>query len=190
MLEVQQLIPPSTNAIFRSLADLMRYFHATGMDCQPARRTQLAMRWQELLDGLPHADTSGVPDFRQILDRLAELAQKPAQVTLKMRRLSAHVQLEMALAAVCSGVAASLASSGAEHGSAKTASRAPCNPFPQAVEATGCFEQNSHAACPSRYSNVFVPMGKRCSRHCAAASAKPHPQCMANCKGGYWVGCI
>eukprot|EP00966_Prymnesium_polylepis_P062237 1443859-Prymnesium_polylepis.1 len=43
----------------------------------------------------------------------------PSQVSIKVRALSVHVQLEAALTAACEGIAASLARSGAEHGSAR-----------------------------------------------------------------------
>ena len=81
LLEVQQLVPPSSGATFRSLAELMRYFHATGMQGQPDRRRLLAARWQQLLDGLPRVDGAPPPDFHALLERLSVLAQKPAQVT-------------------------------------------------------------------------------------------------------------
>ncbi|KAL1528233.1 hypothetical protein AB1Y20_009591 [Prymnesium parvum] len=131
LLEVQSLIPPSAGTSFRSLADLMRYYHTTGMHHQPERRRQLAALWQELLDRLPNA-TAPPADMASVFERLAALAQKPAQVTLKVRALRLHVQLEAAVGAVCDGVAAHLACSGAEHGSAKTV-RLPRAPPPPAA---------------------------------------------------------
>lgn len=190
LLDVQQLIPSSTGALFRSLSELMRYYHTTGMHAQPSRRRALAAAWQELLDQRFHSDGGAELVFDRVLERVAQLAQKPAQVMIKVRGLRAHIQLEAALAAVCNGVAASLVCSGAEHGSARTVRRRRSR-----LEARHSDTLHLHHAQPDlvrlshRCSRGFGRMARRCYRGYAAASAEPARLCTPSCKVAGWVNC-
>ena len=144
LLEAQKLLPPlpAERADFASLGNMVRYFRATGIEHDTSTRAALSSLWQEMVEaavraapasesrdlggqglggqGLGGHKRASGPAVAQLFERIGSIARKPARFTIRFRRLRVGLELRRGLAAACDAVAASLASSGAEHSSARS----------------------------------------------------------------------
>ena len=112
--------PSESPAAFSSIGHMLRYFRDIGLGDDAAVRDALGELWYEMVCSLPAARRSTPPDVPRLFTRLHTLTRKPATFTLRFRRLRFGVALKRALGAGCDAAAASLASSGAEHSSARS----------------------------------------------------------------------
>jgi len=146
LAEAEGLVSSLPAGCFGSLSSMLQYFQSAGLTHDQPRRAALASLWQQalaarvgvaeapkaarvgvaeapkaaLVEALPNS-TCGAPiDVPQLFERLAALARKPVQMSLRFRRVRLGVTLERALAAGCSALASQLARQGQVHSSART----------------------------------------------------------------------
>jgi hypothetical protein len=135
LAEAEGLVSSLPAGCFGSLSSMLQYFQSAGLTHDQPRRAALASLWQQALaarvgvaeapkaarvEALPNS-TCGAPiDVPQLFERLAALARKPVQMSLRFRRVRLGVTLERALAAGCSALASQLARQGQVHSSART----------------------------------------------------------------------
>jgi hypothetical protein len=132
LAKAQRLLPSlPSDAGFSSIGGLMRYFRATGLGEDDGRRAALSRLWQETLSSLQTGRQAGgrqahgqpqqpLPNMAELFAQVGTLARQPATFFFRVRRLRVTVGLNAALSASCDAAAASFASSGAQHSSAKS----------------------------------------------------------------------
>ena len=125
LLDAQRSLPAMpTEGNFSSIGKMMRYFRALGLGVNETRTAALAELWQETVASMPpspgsRGGRSKPPDVGKLLARIGALTRKPVTFSISFRRLRLGIALRRALETSCDAAAASLASSGAEHSSAR-----------------------------------------------------------------------